>query len=149
MRFLSYGARAIPSSADAKAHDKDEQRTTGSWLESLLDGIANTTVPHAWFTSFYAVSVAASLFWLSQIFTNGPAFRSIERTLPADSPSMTFRQTMVAWTLMLAQGSRRLYECLNASQPSASRMWIGHWILGIWYYAATSVAIWVEGSRKL
>src|SRR5262249_13927984 len=26
-------------------------------------------------------------------------------------------------------------------------MWIGHWILGLAFYACISVAIWVEGSR--
>jgi len=62
---------------------------------------------------------------------------------------MTLQQVMVAWALMLVQGARRLYECLAFTKPSSSsQMWIGHWAVGVWFYATVSVAVWIEGSRK-
>lgn len=63
---------------------------------------------------------------------------------------MTIEQVIVIWCLMVAQGSRRLYECLYVTKerPSSSTMWIGHWLVGVAFYAAVSVSIWVEGSRK-
>jgi 3-oxo-5-alpha-steroid 4-dehydrogenase 3 len=62
---------------------------------------------------------------------------------------MAFEQVALTWLLMLVQGSRRLYECLVLSTPSQSKMWIGHWALGILFYVATSVAIWIEGISGL
>lgn len=47
------------------------------------------------------------------------------------------------------QGSRRLWECIAFSKPSSSRMWFVHWILGLGYYLAAGVAIWIEGSGTL
>ncbi|KAK5152653.1 hypothetical protein LTS14_008187 [Recurvomyces mirabilis] len=58
---------------------------------------------------------------------------------------MTYRQIILTWLLLLLQGSRRLYESLEFSRPSKSRMWIGHWMIGVGFYMATSIAIWVEG----
>ncbi|KAK4554862.1 hypothetical protein LTR86_008010 [Recurvomyces mirabilis] len=58
---------------------------------------------------------------------------------------MTYRQIILTWLLLLLQGSRRLYESLEFSRPSKSRMWIGHWMIGIGFYMATSIAIWIEG----
>ena len=66
---------------------------------------------------------------------------------------MRFEQVKIAWLMLLVQGGRRLYECLSLSKEdifsventSTSKMWGGHWLLGLAFYAATSVAIWVEG----
>jgi hypothetical protein len=49
---------------------------------------------------------------------------------------------------MAIQGSRRLYECIAPAKPSKSRMPFLHWLLAFAYYAATSVAVWVEGSGR-
>lgn len=46
----------------------------------------------------------------------------------------------------MIQGSRRLYECVYISKPGTSKMWIGHYLLGIGYYVVMSVAVWVEGT---
>lgn len=63
--------------------------------------------------------------------------------------SMSVNQVMVSWMLLIVQGSRRLYECLAFSKPSSSKMWFVHWLLGIAFYLAAAVAIWVEGTGVL
>ncbi|KAK4996194.1 hypothetical protein LTR66_004139 [Elasticomyces elasticus] len=50
---------------------------------------------------------------------------------------------------MLAQGSRRLYECIVLSKPSSSQMWVGHWLLGILFYLAINIATFMEGIPTL
>lgn len=47
---------------------------------------------------------------------------------------------------MLIQGARRLYECKAFAKPSASRMWFVHWLVGLAFYLAVSVALWIEGA---
>lgn len=61
---------------------------------------------------------------------------------------MRFDQVVVTWLLMFAQGSRRLYECLAISSPSTSKMWFGHWALGLLFYIGTGLAVWIEGAGK-
>lgn len=58
----------------------------------------------------------------------------------------TVHQVVVVWVLLLIQGSRRLYECVYILKPGKSRMWVGHYLLGIAFYVGMSVAIWVEGT---
>ncbi|KAF2767055.1 hypothetical protein EJ03DRAFT_329472 [Teratosphaeria nubilosa] len=63
---------------------------------------------------------------------------------------MSARQAVVLWGLMLVQGGRRLWECLAfAPAASKSRMWVGHWVLGVAFYVGTSMAVWVEGTPAL
>jgi 3-oxo-5-alpha-steroid 4-dehydrogenase 3 / polyprenol reductase len=70
---------------------------------------------------------------------------------------MTFEQVKITWIMLLVQGCRRLYESLSLSKEdifsventSTSKMWGGHWVLGLAFYAATSVAIWIEGIPAL
>lgn len=59
---------------------------------------------------------------------------------------MSVHQVMICWTLMAAQGARRVYECFVFSKPSSSKMWFVHWLLGIAFYLATGIAIWIEGT---
>ena len=61
---------------------------------------------------------------------------------------MSTNKTALVWALMLIQGIRRLFECVVFAKRSSSQMWVGHWILGLVFYACMSVAVWVEGSRK-
>lgn len=116
----------------------------------MLDQVAALTVPHSYFTSFYYVSTLLSIFWASQLISRGPAFRAVSAYCEPrnEHDSVSFDRVLVTWTLMLAQGSRRLYESLTLSGPSKSRMWVGHWVLGLAYYAGASIAVWVEGICK-
>ncbi|KAK1819406.1 hypothetical protein LTR12_006232 [Friedmanniomyces endolithicus] len=149
-RFLAYGARTSPSNGPSsakkdKAAVKNPQSEKGT-LIAILDRLADITVPHSWFTSFYVVCVAWSLVWASQLLIQGPLFRLVAAYATAErGATMTARQVAVAWAMLMVQGSRRLYESLEFAKPSKSRMWFVHWVLGVGFYTATSVAVWVEG----
>ncbi|KAK3713034.1 hypothetical protein LTR37_008719 [Vermiconidia calcicola] len=71
---------------------------------------------------------------------------------------MSFEQIKITWIMMLVQGGRRLYECLTltegeeenfGSNRPASMMFAGHWVLGMLFYSALSVAFWIEGIPAL
>lgn len=157
-RFLAYGPRASTTRLAGSVKKQDDPPTSASKvakapnpLSRCLDYLATLTVPHTYFTSFYFLSATLSLIWLTQILSRGPGFRLVASHLSAqhleEQSSMTFRQVLLVWLLMFAQGSRRLWECLTLPKGS-SRMWVGHWVLGLGFYAATSVGTWVEGVRR-
>ncbi|KAK0933417.1 hypothetical protein LTR29_014986 [Friedmanniomyces endolithicus] len=151
IRFLAYGARTTLSSGPSSAEKEKAavmKSQSKSTLVAVLDRLADITVPHSWFTSFYVFCVAWSLVWASQLLTQGPLFRLVAAYATADrARTMTARQVAVAWAMLLVQGSRRLYESLEFARPSKSRMWFVHWVLGIAFYTATGMAVWVEGIR--
>lgn len=84
-------------------------------------------MPHNYFAHFYVVSVASSLFWAwkLQLWNAHGRLRMV-------------------WALMLLQGARRLLESYAYTSTSKSTMWFAHWILGLVFYLATNVAIWIE-----
>jgi hypothetical protein len=64
---------------------------------------------------------------------------------------------VVCWLLLLVQGLRRLYESLayvkiqqggTLRMERKSTMWVGHWIMGLLFYATVNVAFWVERTGK-
>jgi 3-oxo-5-alpha-steroid 4-dehydrogenase 3 len=61
---------------------------------------------------------------------------------------MSAHQIALCWTLVAAQGGRRLAESMALTRPSQSKMWFVHWVLGIAFYIAIGVSLWVEGIRK-
>lgn len=153
-RFIAYGARSNQpsSSTDGKSNPKDARAAEPSKTacRDLLDRISSWNVPHSYFLHFYIVSVASSLLWLSQLATKGPLFRAVttnmhERHLKS---SMTLNQLALCWVLLTTQGLRRLYECITLTRPSASKMWIGHWLFGISFYCAIGIAVWIEGTGR-
>lgn len=148
-RFLAYGARASPNTLSSEREKAAREQPDKGPSAILLDRAADVKVPHSWFTSFYAVSVGCSLFWASQIVVGGPAFRAVVYFTAERDASMTVRQVLLVWVMMLVQGSRRLYECLALAKPSSSQMWVGHWLLGIFFYGGMSLAVVIEGIRML
>ena len=50
----------------------------------------------------------------------------------------------MAWLLMLIQGVRRLSESYLYRSHSASKMWIGHYLLGLLFYLTINIAVWIE-----
>lgn len=122
---------------------------------SLVDSIINITVPHDYFWHFYLLSTSLSLYWALEILIlHGPSFNAIVTLTRDRGVGMSFEQVKITWLMMFAQGLRRLYECLyvNASsksrqQKSTSKMQAWIWALGLGFYAAMSVAVWVEAIR--
>lgn len=138
-RFLVYGPRATSPNT---ASNPDEAS------RSLLDYLASWRVPHSYFTQFYIVSVLSSLFWGVQLFFRGNVFQMIALRVSEEhqAQSMALSQVMVCWLLLALQGSRRLWESYEFKKPSSSQMWVVHWLLGIGFYFAAGIAIWIEGS---
>lgn len=62
---------------------------------------------------------------------------------------MSMDQIILVWSLMIIQGTRRLLESYFVTKHSASRMWFVHWYLGVAFYMAMGVAIWIEGAGTL
>lgn len=150
--------------ADADADNKAPERTSAKRrADTILDQIALLKVPHHYFTHFYILSLCSCLVWLHQILTRGPLFSAVANhtELESISETMTLSQIFLVWILYLVQSTRRVYECISlspspppTSKPKSetqskstarSRMWIGHYLLGLAFYLATNMAIWVEG----
>ncbi|KAF3006654.1 hypothetical protein E8E13_008225 [Curvularia kusanoi] len=123
-RFLAYGSRATSPASRPSAASKQPKP---SLVSQLLDYAATLQVPHNWFTHFYVLSAACSLFWgwRLQIWSASA-------------------QLQVVWSLMLLQGIRRMLESNAYTSSSQSRMWFAHWLLGLLFYLSINVAIWIE-----
>lgn len=123
-RFLAYGARSQtkqPSPTLTPQHRPYPLR-----ISSPLDRLATLTVPHAWFTHFYVVSTALA------------AFRILLK------PYLT-RQGTACSNFIFHQSLRRLFECLVLHRTSTSRMWVGHYAIGLAFYVVTNLAVFLEG----
>lgn len=147
--MILYGFRNISRTAKPRPNgptqsSKEANASRDSGLSSFW-----SQVPHEWFLHFYVVSVLASCFWLFQYLIDGSFLSQITSGANVDPrASMKFSQVCLAWFLMLAQGSRRLYECVTFGKKSSSQMWVGHYVVGILYYLFISAAVWIEGSRE-
>jgi 3-oxo-5-alpha-steroid 4-dehydrogenase 3 / polyprenol reductase len=159
------GLTSAPTAQDSKTPPRDAKATPrdkapangGNPVSRLLDRVASVQVPHNWFTHFYLVSVASSVFWAAQILLQGRVLdmvlawqqdASIEKTDGPSRRGMTLDQITVVWALMAMQGVRRLYESTVLIKPSHSKMFFLHWVLGVGFYAAMGIVIWVEGIRE-
>jgi 3-oxo-5-alpha-steroid 4-dehydrogenase 3 len=126
--------------------------SSGKWRKNtftrLFEYIASFQVPHTWFTHYYVVSVASSIFWVVQIITFGQAFEFLVSQSKETNENMTVNQVFLAWLFMAVQGGRRLYESITLTQPSEARMWVGLWVLGIAFYIVIGISVWIEGICK-
>ncbi|KAH7360804.1 3-oxo-5-alpha-steroid 4-dehydrogenase-like protein [Rhexocercosporidium sp. MPI-PUGE-AT-0058] len=138
--IMNYGSRRSDQSSP-----ENEQKTRSF---GLFENIASIQVPHTWFTHYYIVSVASSIFWAFQICTRGAAFEFLA-TFSHQKESMTVNQAFLAWCFMAFQGIRRLYESLTLTKPSQSKMWVGLWLIGMAYYVFMGVSVWIEGIAAL
>lgn len=139
---MNYGSRAV-----APIAPKDKSARTRA--TNLLEYIGSIQVPHAWFTHYYVVSVASSIFWAFQIIARGTAFKLLASYSQQDTAqSMSVNQVFLAWGFMAIQGSRRLYESSTFTKPSQSKMWVGLWAIGMAYYIFMGISVWIEGIGK-
>jgi len=144
--LADYGARKAPNQ-----DGQQPSRKSQDWLVSLVAAITSWgQIPHSWFSAFYGLSIACSLFWLAQFLVHGSVLRLIasrQAETPAPSPALV--QVAAAWAMLFLQGSRRIYEHVAIMRPSKSTMWFVHWLLGLGFYLFLSVSVWVEGSSML
>ena len=146
---MAYGSRATPARTDDKSTAGSVGQSSGS-VQHILDLLATLQVPHSYFQHFYTVSVFSSLFWAVQFLSKGRALKLISQNAPHADPSrsMSIVQIALTWSLMSIQGLRRLLESTMFGKPSASKMWFVHWLLGIAFYLAVGVSVWIEGAGK-
>ncbi|KAI8671515.1 Polyprenol reductase [Fusarium keratoplasticum] len=148
--LMDYGPRR-PKDANPASGKPETSKQSFKAVRSFLKTLTNYgQVPHSWFLHFYIISVSFSAFWAWQYIQRGTVMRTIAtlQDRPQES-SMSLEQVFVAWLFMALQGSRRLYESLCVSKPGSSPMWFVHWALGLGYYTAMSVAVWIEGSSAI
>ena len=88
------------------------------------------------------------MFWGVQFVSKGSILELICQSAGNNDPkkSMSVDRIALTWTLMSIQGVRRLLESSLLAKSSASKMWFVHWLLGIAFYLAMSVSIWIEGA---
>jgi len=141
-KIMNYGSRGTIT----KTPPKDQPK---SIFATLFDTIASVQVPHTWFIHYYVASVLSSIFWAHQIYTHGPAFEFLAFYSSERDTSMTVNQVFLAWLFMAIQGSRRLCECITLTKPSKSKMWVGLWLIGLGYYIAMGISVWIEGVAVL
>ena len=138
-RFLDYGPRSGLSTKGQVTSSLPQWLTNR--LDPNLNWLSTFTVPHSWFFHFYICSTICSTFWLMYV----PLPRD-ESTVGQPVLYLASEQgrTILALALLSIQGLRRLYECLCIAKTSSSKMWIGHYAIGIAFYIVTNVAIWIE-----
>lgn len=150
--LMDYGARQSQDRPPAAGPSPSPSPSPGRgglvWAIGAITSYSQ--VPHAWFAIFYVVSLACSGFWLAQYVGDGAAMRLIasRQAAAGPGPSAALGQVALGWLMMLLQGGRRVYEHAVVLKPSGSTMWVVHWVLGLVYYLAISVSVWVEGSGK-
>ena len=154
--YLVYGSRALPTADskdtrnEARQAKPDTKKPADGPFIKLLDRTFAHPIPHSWFHHFYTCSVVSSLFWGHQILTQGPVLRTLagNAASPDSKDSMSVNQVVLVWALIAIQGSRRLYESISYRKQSTSRMQFSHWLLGILYYLAVGLEVWIEGSGE-
>ncbi|KAK3723520.1 hypothetical protein LTR37_001772 [Vermiconidia calcicola] len=164
-RLLAYGARTssrpLSSAEKEKKQDQAKQKgvSSSNVVSIILDEIASWEVPHDWFWTFYFMSLSLCTFWPGEaLYLKGPLYGVVAQYTRTMTSTMSFEQVKITWIMMLVQGGRRLYECLTltegeeesfGSSRPASMMFAGHWVLGMLFYSALSVAFWIEGIPAL
>ncbi|GJN68994.1 3-oxo-5-alpha-steroid 4-dehydrogenase [Purpureocillium lilacinum] len=162
--LLNYGARR-PEDRDKenrsiKEHEKrpnggsrDKGSSTRSSALMQIASVASAAkVPHSWFWHFYLVSISWSAFWAWQYVRRGAIMGSLAQAQVRSGPSassMELGRVFFAWLMMALQGTRRLYECFFVVKPGRSPMLFAHWALGIAFYTAMSISVWIHGSAAI
>jgi 3-oxo-5-alpha-steroid 4-dehydrogenase 3 len=137
-RFLAYGARARRQTTGTHGKRGSVDHHQQSVGTQLLDYLATFTVPHSWFTHFYLLSLVCSLTTLSTFYYHEYYHEATVKQTP------NLETAAFCAHLMLLQGLRRLLECVYVTRDSASRMWMGHYAIGMAFYIVTNMAIWIE-----
>lgn len=144
-RFLEYGPRSDVN----KSSDKRKDSVLPHWVNvqfgPVLDWLAELTVPHSWFAHFYVCSSVCSIIWISAHIQD---FESIRTNASLPVLVGWHARCLLGLVLMQVQGLRRLYECLIVAKSSRSRMWVGHYLVGIAFYLVTNTAIWFEPGKS-
>ncbi|KIW45653.1 uncharacterized protein PV06_04025 [Exophiala oligosperma] len=151
-RFLFYGARDVqdhtyPRHHQHHQHHHNQQQQPPSLLSQLLDHVKTWKVPHSWFIHFYILSLLLSTISIVMIIitTTTTTTLSSSSHLNIFTSTTTNTSPLLCSFLMFIQSSRRLLECFFlTTTKSTSRMWIGHYFIGLAFYFFINLAIYVE-----
>jgi 3-oxo-5-alpha-steroid 4-dehydrogenase 3 len=150
-RYLSYGPRSsVPEPNGKVASDVAEasSSTRNHTARGFLDRVILYPVPHSYFSHFYIASVLSSLIWGFQILNKGSLLRFVSQNSTSESSAaMSREQIVLVWSLVTIQGLRRLWETVTLTKSFVSTMPVAHYVVGILYYLALGVGIWIEGTR--
>ena len=97
---------------------------------SIGSAVVAWQVPRGWFKHFYFLSTCLALVML---------VLSLQRDVASAA---------INSLLMLSHSARRLYECFYVERPSGSKMWIGHYFAGLFFYIMANLAMVVEIPTK-
>ncbi|KAL6908828.1 3-oxo-5-alpha-steroid 4-dehydrogenase domain-containing protein [Trichoderma evansii] len=151
--LFAYGARR-PAHTQHGPNGQAPGQKAEAKADSLLVLTSYAQVPHSWFIHFYIVSVSWSIFWGWQYISKGSIMRAMAKTqhrfaMENHAPEVDLTATLVTCLLMSTQGARRLFECLFVSKSGSSPMSAFHWALGVAYYTAVGISVWVQGSGAI
>ncbi|KAI5804369.1 hypothetical protein EDC01DRAFT_779262 [Geopyxis carbonaria] len=150
-RYLGYGKTSpIPAASNSAAPTPAAPAAPIPVTSRLLDAAQALTVPHGWFSHYYAVGLVAHLVSGWMLIHGGyDVDRGADGGKGAgagDSGGMRIQQVLVVWTCFAAQLVRRLYECTYIQKPGTSRMWILHYALGLFFYTGAAAVMVIEGA---
>lgn len=148
--LLAYGARR-PAHTQHGPNSQAPGHKAEAKANSLLVLTSYAQVPHSWFIHFYMASVSWSIFWGWQYISKGTIMRAMaemqhQSAVENQASEVELSATLVTWLLMSSQGARRLCECLFVAKPGSSPMSAFHWALGVAYYTAVGISVWIQGS---
>ncbi|KAK4227705.1 hypothetical protein QBC38DRAFT_363511 [Podospora fimiseda] len=142
------------TSDTARLQQQEQGKTNTLWntILSIINTVTSRTqIPHSYFILFYIFSLISCLFWGFQYFSSGSLLSYITSLQPqqSDNSKINGIQVVVAWTIILLQSLRRIYEHLFVLKPSkSSSMWIIHFILGLAFYFFINISIFIEGASS-
>lgn len=145
---MDYGIRSW-----AQTHRKDRDPHSSTALKNitrLLDPVLSVKVPHWYFLHYYIVSLASSLFWGYQLWSQGRSIQWLHalNSYREEKAGMSQHQVWLCWGLMLVQSSRRLLESLSVDTSTRATMPISIYLIGLLFYLVVNVALWIEGLGK-
>ncbi|CCG84070.1 protein of unknown function [Taphrina deformans PYCC 5710] len=124
-----FAASLRPLLVYGKTRDSRQTQANKDEAWKYIVYLSAFTVPRSWFRHFYVFSSAIGIVILAISYTSR-------------SPG----QLLIL--LLLTHSLRRLLETLLIERPSGSRMWIGHYIVGLTFYLSVNLAT-VESTRQL
>ncbi|KAK9763351.1 hypothetical protein K7432_010050 [Basidiobolus ranarum] len=125
----------------------------GTWIDTLR----SIQVPKRWFQHFYIFGFIWNL-WLILEFISWLSFSKkwfLLNILPKlDTPvevefSGSPERALYALLLTQVQLTRRSYEVLFVEKPSTATMHLGHYLVGLCFYLAISLSVWLEAAGNL
>lgn len=162
-RFFTYGKTVQPPTTTTTTTISAEKKPTSKTLSNtssnnnnnnitqLLDYLTTLTVPHAYFSHFYLVSLVSSLFWAAQFLLDGSLLQCLlSLGPPSNEDRIPLTQLLLTWLCLLTQSLRRCHEQLTISKtPSTSTMLLPHYLLGHAFYLITTLSIFASSRHLL